>query len=62
MTEKQLKVKKNSSRTVFYFSYTNKFLNKLFFAYGLNSDTNYLEVEYSADLFSSYSRVFDLEW
>lgn len=31
-------------------------------AYGLNSDTNYLEVEYSADLFSSYSCVFDLEW
>lgn len=31
-------------------------------AYGLDNDSNYLEIEYSANLFDSYTCVFDLEW
>lgn len=31
-------------------------------AYGLDNDTNYLEIEYSANLLDSYTCVFDLEW
>lgn len=32
------------------------------FAYGLDDDNNYIELEYSASLFDSFTCVFDLEW